>query len=111
MSAAAAAARWPLALQQDQLLVMPCPDRKGDLEHALDQALSQSQVLALLKLGHRWPWVKLLLEQRRLLEQSLFAEKIGWPDQLLAPASEVNAEERPYFSLLLIRQHCPAVLP
>ena len=58
ISAAAAAAAWPLALQQDQLLVMPCPDQPEDLASALEQAAVQSRVLALLKLGRRWRWVQ-----------------------------------------------------
>ena len=41
ISAAAAAASWPLALQQDQLLVMPCPDRPEDL---LQNLLKQRDV-------------------------------------------------------------------
>ncbi|MFU8885513.1 MAG: precorrin-2 C(20)-methyltransferase, partial [Cyanobacteriota bacterium] len=41
----------------------------------------------------------------------LFAQRVGWPDQLLASAAAVPAEEQPYFSLLLIRQGWPAVLP
>jgi precorrin-2/cobalt-factor-2 C20-methyltransferase len=36
---------------------------------------------------------------------------VGWPDQLLARAAAVSAAEQPYFSLLLIRQGWPAVLP
>ncbi|MED5383091.1 MAG: precorrin-2 C(20)-methyltransferase, partial [Cyanobacteriota bacterium] len=39
------------------------------------------------------------------------AEKVGWPDQVIAPAEQIPAGERPYFSLLLIRQRWPDVLP
>ena len=39
---------------------------------------------ALLKLGHRWSWVHALLERRGLLASALFAQRVGWPDQLLA---------------------------
>jgi precorrin-2/cobalt-factor-2 C20-methyltransferase len=46
-----------------------------------------------------------------LLEQALFAQRVGWPDQLLAPAAAVAASEQPYFSLLLVRQSWPEVLP
>jgi len=46
-----------------------------------------------------------------LLNQSLFAQRVGWPDQLLAPAALVSPAEQPYFSLLLIRQVWPSVLP
>jgi precorrin-2/cobalt-factor-2 C20-methyltransferase len=37
--------------------------------------------------------------------------RVGWPDQQLQAAVEVAAQEAPYFSLLLIRQGWPAVLP
>ena len=106
ISAAAAAAAWPL-----QLLVMPCPDQPEDLASALEQAAVQSRVLALLKLGRRWRWVRPLLEQQRLLAGALFAERVGWPDQWVQPAEAMPAGERPYFSLLLIRQGWPSVLP
>jgi precorrin-2/cobalt-factor-2 C20-methyltransferase len=36
---------------------------------------------------------------------------VGWPDQVVAPAAALAAGEMPYFSLLLIRQGWPAVLP
>ena len=110
-SAAAAAGLWPLALQQDQLLLRPCPDTPDELMQVLDNAAATGQVLALLKLGRRWSWVQPLLKQRGLLEQALFAERVGWPDQQVCSAAGVEAEPRPYFSLLLIRQGWPKVLP
>jgi len=111
VAAAAAAGRWPLALQQDALLIRPTPDDPAQLEALLAEAGASATVLALLKLGHRWAWVRPLLEQRNLLAGALFAQRVGWPDQLLAPAAEVPADEQPYFSLLLIRQSWPEVLP
>ena len=101
-SAAAAAALWPLALQQDQFVVAPCPDCEGDFARMASQAEQRGQNLALLKLGRRWRWLRPLLEQRGLLSRSLFAEKVGWPDQCIAPAEQIPAGERPYFSLLLM---------
>ena len=116
VAAAAAAASsqglpWPLALQQDALLIRPTPDGAEELAALLQRACGEGMVLALLKLGHRWAWVRPLLAERGLLAASLFAQRVGWPDQLLAPAAEVPADEQPYFSLLLIRQSWPAVLP
>ena len=116
VAAAAAAASsqglpWPLALQQDALLIRPTPDDPAQLEALLAEAAAAATVLALLKLGHRWAWVRPLLEQRNLLAGALFAQRVGWPDQLLAPAAEVPADEQPYFSLLLVRQSWPEVLP
>lgn len=116
VAAAAAAASsqglpWPLALQQDALLIRPTPDVAQELEALLERAAAEGMVLALLKLGYRWAWVRPLLEARGLLAGSLFAQRVGWPDQLLASAADVPADEQPYFSLLLIRQGWPAVLP
>jgi precorrin-2/cobalt-factor-2 C20-methyltransferase len=114
--AAAAAASsqglpWPLALQSEGLLIRPTPESAAELEALLSQAAAAGTVLALLKLGHRWAWVRPLLAARGVLEGALFAQRVGWPDQLLASAAAVPAEEQPYFSLLLIRQGWPAVLP
>lgn len=116
VSAAAAAAcaigiAWPLALQREALLIRPTPEQPIELEMLLDQAATSGTVLALLKLGRRWPWVRALLERRGLLEAALFARRVGWEDEQLAPALQVEAGVQPYFSLLLIRQSWPEVLP
>ncbi len=111
VAAAAAAAAWPLALQRESLLIRPTPEHPAELEALLERSASEATQLALLKLGQRWGWVRPLLERRQLLESCLFARRVGWPDQLLRPAAAVAAGEAPYFSLLLIRQGWPALLP
>jgi len=115
VAAAAAVGAWPLALQGEGVLIRPTPETPVELETLLDWAAGApggpQTSLALLKLGHRWSWVRPLLEQRGLLEGALFAQRVGWPDQLVATAAEIEASEQPYFSLLLIRQGWPAVLP
>ena len=116
VAAAAAAASslalpWPLALQQEGLLIRPTPDTLAELELLLEQAAGSHWILALLKLGHRWSWVRQALQTRGLLEGSLFAQRVGWPDQILVGAADLPAEEQPYFSLLLLRQGWPEVLP
>lgn len=111
VAAAGAAAAWPLALQSEGLLIHPTPDTPEALAALLDRAAAAGWVLALLKLGQRWAWVRPLLETRGLLAEALFAARIGWPEQRLAPAAELAAGEEPYFSLLLIRQGQPPVLP
>jgi precorrin-2/cobalt-factor-2 C20-methyltransferase len=111
VAAAAAAGAWPLALQQEGLLIRPTPEAPALLEALLDRAAAEGVVVALLKLGQRWAWVRPLLERRGLLEEALFARRVGWPDQEVAPAAAVAAGVMPYFSLLLIRQGWPGVLP
>lgn len=102
---------WPLALQDDALWIRPTPDTPAALDALIDRAHNEGAVLALLKLGHRWSWVRPLLAARGLLDQSLFGQRVGWPDQLLGSAAAVDATDSPYFSLLLIRQRWPSVLP
>ncbi len=111
VAAAAAAGAFPLAMQQEGLLIRPTPESPEALEALLALAAREQWLLGLLKLGHRWAWVRPILEARGLLDQALFAQRVGWPDQLLGAAAAVAAEEQPSFSLLLVRQGWPAVLP
>jgi precorrin-2/cobalt-factor-2 C20-methyltransferase len=109
--AAAAAGAWPLALQQEGLRIVPTPETAAELVALLERAAGAGEVLALLKLGRRWSWVRPLLERRGLLPATLLARRIGWPDEEVAPAAAVAAGALPYFSLLLVRQGWPRVLP
>ena len=110
-SAAAAVGKWPLALQNDQLLIIPTPEDSKDLRSLIIEAASKRRVLVLLKLGKRWKWIRPLLEEMDLLEMSLFAEKVGSSEEKVVSAIEVALTEKPYFSLLIIRQSWPAIIP
>ena len=110
-SATAAAAGWPLALQDEQLQVVPLPDQPDQARQLLLTAREHGQPMVLLKVGRRWRWLRPLLEELQLLECALYGERVGWPEQLVLPAASVAAEERPYFSLVLLRPAWPAVLP
>ena len=111
VAAAAAAGSWPLAFQKEGLLIRPCPETPEAMDALLELAKASGTVLALLKLGVRWHWIQPLLQARGLLDDALFAERVGWPDQRVMSAAAVQAGERPYFSLLLVRQGTSAVLP
>lgn len=104
ISAAAAVGEWPLALQKEQLWVLPTPETADSLEEILDTAVSSERVIALMKLGKRWQWVRPLLERKGLLEGALFAQRVGFPDQQVTNALNVPSSSQPYFSLLLLRQ-------
>ncbi len=110
-SAAAAAGKFPLAFQEEGLLVVPVPESLEELKVILSEAKSRKRVVALLKLGKKWTWVKPLLKELGLLESSIFAERLGFSDQQLFRASHLPSERRPYFSLLLIRQSMPSIMP
>ena len=110
-SAAAAKSKLPLAFQEEELLVLPVPDSYDELKSILSDAASRKRVVVLLKLGKKWEWVKLLLEELDLIKISIFAERIGFSDQQILRASDLPSGTRPYFSLLLIRQSWPLTMP
>ena len=110
-SAAAAISKLPLAFQEEQLLVVPVPESSEELKVILSEAARRNRVVVLLKLGKKWTWVKPLLKELKLLESSIFAERVGMSDQRILRASNLSSESRPYFSLLLIRQSWPSTMP
>ena len=110
-SAAAAKSKLPLAFQEEQLLVLAVPDTYDELKVMLTDAPLKKRVVVLLKLGKKWEWVKLLLEELDLIKISIFAARIGFSDQQILRASDLSSGVRPYFSLLLIRQSWPLIMP
>ena len=110
-SAAAAKAQWTIGLQQEQVLVIPTPEKQETLEKLLKEAAPLGRVVVLLKMGKRWIWVRPLLEKMNLLENSLFAQEVGLSGEIVLPSTEVPATTAMYFSLLLIRQSWPEILP
>ena len=110
-AAAAAKSKLPLAFQEEQLLVLPVPDSYEELKVMLSDAALKKRVVVLLKLGKKWGWVKPLLEELDLIKQSIFAERIGFSDQQILRASDLPSGSRPYFSLLLIRNSWPLIMP
>ncbi|WP_269614890.1 precorrin-2 C(20)-methyltransferase [Prochlorococcus marinus] len=110
-SAAAAKSKLPLAFQEEELLVLPVPHSYDELKSILSDAASKKRVVVLLKLGKKWEWVKLLLEELDLIKISIFAERMGFSDQQILRASDLPSGTRPYFSLLLIRQSWPLTMP
>ena len=107
MAAAAAATHWPLALQTQQLLIAPAPETPI----ALDALLAKAEALAFHKVGQRWTWLRDALAQRSLLSRTMVAERVGWPDQRLVPGAELPPGACSYFSLVLVRQAWPSLLP
>ncbi len=110
-AAAAAKSKLPLAFQAEQLLVVPVPDSSDELKVILSEAALIKRVVVLLKLGKKWRWVRPLLKELDLLESSIFVERVGLSDQRVFRASNLSSETGKYFSLLLIRQSWPSVIP
>lgn len=95
--AAAAATGRPLAARNDVLTTLPATLPDDELERRLDAA----DAAAIIKLGRHLPRVRALLERNGLAERTAYCERIGLPEQQLAPLDEAP-ERAPYFSLLLV---------
>ncbi len=103
-NAAAASAQLPLSLQKEDLIIKPTPDEKVKLEQLLDEVVLSNKVLVLLKLGHRWLWAKEIIKKKNLLEETIFAQRIGFYDEVIVNAADVKLEKISYLSLLIIRK-------
>ncbi len=103
-TAAAAKCQLPLSLQKEDLIVKTVPDEPQELKQLLDKVTLSNQVLVLLKLGPKWLWVREILKKKNLLEETFFAHRIGFHDELLVKAGDVNINKVSYFSLLIIRK-------
>ena len=110
-SAAAALSKFPLAFQEEELLVVPVPESYEKLKVILTEAALMKRVVVLLKLGKKWTWVRSLLQELDLLESSIFSVRVGLSDQQIVRASNFSSDSSPYFSLLLIRQSWPSTMP
>ncbi len=109
-STASAFGLLPLALQKEQVLILPTPDDPISFEDYLDQASSHQRTLVFLKLGKRWSWVRPILEKKGLLSNALFAKQLCFSEERVSLAKDVPISEMPYFSLLIVRQSWPSAL-
>lgn len=101
-AAAAAALGWPLGEGKERLLILPCPDDPL----ALRSDIETHDIVVLMKVGARLPWVLDLLREMGIAEHCAFARRIGLPGELLT--AEVGtlcaAEAMGYLATLLIRK-------
>jgi len=101
LSLAASLGDFQLVKKGEILNIMECPDDKNkflDLVNKKDKT-----VLAIMKVGKRWDWVKYVLQEKKILRKAILAVNLGMENQYIGDASEYLAKELPYFSLLLLR--------
>ena len=103
LSAAAAFSNFDLVKKGETLIIQECPSVKSELLDLLNRNKENRSVLALMKVGKRWPWVKDVLMEEDLLNNSLLALNVGMFDQVIEKVSKCENEMIPYLSLLLIR--------
>ena len=101
LSLAAALADFQLIKKGENLNILECPDDKNQFLNLINK--QSKTVLAIMKVGKRWEWVKFALEEKNLLRKAILAVNLGMENQYIGDASEYLSKELPYFSLLLLR--------
>ena len=105
-AAAAAALDWPLGVGKERTLILPCPDDPVTLQ----QEIASHDIVVLMKVGARLPWVLALLKEMGIAGHCAFARRIGLDGEVLAnDLSEMQAGDRDhaisgYLATLLIRK-------
>ena len=101
-AAAAAAMGWPLGEGKERTLILPCPEDAD----ALRRDIESHDIVVLMKIGTRLPWVLDLLREIGIAEHCAFVRRLGLPDEILsADVGSLNATEAMgYLATLLIRK-------
>ena len=85
------------------MIIRECPSSESELKSLIIQSKEKKIVLAVLKIGKRWHFVKETLKKEGIIKKCLIALNVGMSNQVIKHASNYNSDEMPYFSLLLIR--------
>lgn len=101
-AAAASALGWPLGEGKERTLILPCPEDAVTLR----QEIESHDIVVLMKVGARLPWVLDLLREMDIARHCAFARRIGLPGEILAAdVSTLEAgESTGYLATLLIRR-------
>ena len=103
LSATAALSNFDLLKKGETLIIKECPSSESELISLLSHIRENKTVLALMKVGKRWNYVKEILKKEHIIHKCLIALNVGMPNQVIQNASKYNSDIMPYFSLILIR--------
>ena len=101
-AAAAAALSWPLGEGKERVLILPCPETPEELRHEI----ATHDIVVLMKIGERLPWVLALLREMDIARHCAFARRIGLAGEMLANGvHELDAQDAMgYLATMLIRR-------
>ena len=103
ISAAAALNDFDLVKKGETLIIKECPSSDSELTSLINKSRKNKIVLAIMKVGKRWDFVRGTLKKEGIINKSLIAMNVGMPDQLIQFANQYKKNFMPYFSLILIR--------
>jgi precorrin-2/cobalt-factor-2 C20-methyltransferase len=104
LTACAAASGLPLAQRDAAISVIPATLD----EVALIRRLAESDVAAVIKIGRHFAKLRRALDRLGLLDSAVYVERATLPNQRVAPFSEIDAAQVPYFAMALISRREPA---
>ena len=101
-AAAAAALSWPLGEGKERVLILPCPETADGLRHEI----ATHDIVVLMKIGARLPWVLQLLRDMDIARYAAFARRIGLAGEMLANGVDtLDAKDAMgYLATMLIRR-------
>ena len=104
-AAAAALAQIPLSATSDRVAILPASYETDAVQ--LRQLLSDFDTIILMKAGPALPQILTALEELELLDSTIYAERVGMPEERIAIGQELHTlrnQRKPYLSLLIVRQ-------
>ncbi len=104
-AAAAARGQFLLCATSDRVAILPASYETDAAQ--LCRLLTDYETVIMLKVGPVLPQILAAVEEMGLLDSTLYAERVGMPEELIAVGPEVRAlhnQRRPYLSLLIVRK-------
>jgi precorrin-2/cobalt-factor-2 C20-methyltransferase len=103
-AAAAARAGFPLCATSDRVVILPASYETDGRQ--LRRLLADYETIILMKVGPVLPQILAAVEEMGLLDSSLYAERVGMPEEYVAQGAQLHPlrdQRRPYLSLLIVR--------
>ena len=102
-AAAAAAGGVPLTMADERLIVLPASYETDTL--TLQRLLNDFNTVVLMKAGTALPTIVTALQQLNLLDQALYAERVGLEGEFITrDLRTLDLQHRPYLSLVIVRR-------
>jgi precorrin-2/cobalt-factor-2 C20-methyltransferase len=105
LTACAAVAGWPLAARDDALIVLPATLGETELAHRLAAA----DAAIIIKLGRHFAKVRDVLDRLGLSGNARYIERATLAAERVLPLADVQAENVPYFSMILVHRRGAAL--
>jgi precorrin-2/cobalt-factor-2 C20-methyltransferase len=104
-AAAAARGRFVLSTTSDRVAILPASYETNAAQ--LRRLLADYDTIILMKVGRVFAQVLAALEEMELLDSTLYAERVGMPEERIVPGPDLRQlrhQRRPYLSLLIVRK-------